>query len=111
MPTINEDYVLRQIEMISEMITKALGFKVERRYDEALETLDVAMEELFGTGTDILEMVDAHTAASLIGDPIKIRAYADLLKTKADLLSDMQSRARLKTRYRTLYDEALRLSN
>jgi len=111
MPTINEDYVLRQIEMISEMITKALGFKVEHMYDEALETLDVAMEELFGTGTDILEMVDAHTASSLIGDPIKIRVYADLLKAKVDLLSDMESRARLKARYRTLNDEALRLSN
>ena len=111
MPTINEDYVLRQIEMISEMITRALGFKVERRYDEALETLDVAMEELFGTGTNVLEMVDAYTAARLISDPIKIRAYADLLKIKADIPSGTKRMARLKTRYQTLYDEAQRLSN
>ncbi len=111
MPTMNEDYVLRQIEMIGEMISKALGFKVEHRYDEALETLDMALKELFGREADLLEMVDARTAARLIGDPIKIRAYADLLQTKVDLYSGVKSTLRLKTRCQTLYDEARRLSN
>ena len=111
MTTISEDYVVRQIEMIGEMITKALSLKVESRFNEALGILDQAMKEMFGQQADLLEMVDAHTAASLIGDPTKIRTYADLIKTKVDLLSDVKSLSRLRKRYEQLYEEALRLSN
>lgn len=111
MAGINEDYVIRQIEMIGEMITKALNLKVESRYDEALHILDQALIEMFGQQIDLIEMVDAHTAAKLIGDPTRIKAYADLLKTKVELLSDVKSLTRLKTRYAILHIEALKLSN
>ena len=103
--------MIRQIEMIGELITRALKLNVESRYDEAFDILDEAMDEMFGHQADLLEMVDAHTAACLIGDPMKIRAYADLLKTKVDLLSGVRTMTGLKTRYENLYDEALIMSN
>ncbi len=111
MQSIKDDFVIRQIEMIGELISRALKLKVERRFEEALDILDEAMEEMFGHQADLLEMVDAHTAATLIGDAMKIRAYADLLKTRVDLLSGVLTMTRLKARYEKLYDEALKLSN
>jgi len=106
-----EDFFLRQIEMIGEMISHALRLKVESRFTEGLHLLHSGLHQLFGSQTEVLEMVDAATAAQLIGDPIKIRAYADILKTRAALLSGHRRTGGLQQRVDQLYEEALKLSN
>jgi len=111
MTTLNQDYVTRQIEMIGEMILAALGSQVKGKSNEALNTLDAGLETLFGKEADLVEMVDSHTAARLIGDPRKIRAYADLLKTKVNFMDGKNNCDEFKSRYKALYDEALRMSN
>ena len=111
MTIVNQDYVARQIEMIGEMIIAALGSQVIGKSNEALDTLDAGLEALFGKEADLVEMVDSHTAARLIGDPRKVRAYADLLRTKVKLLGGKNNSAVIKSRYESLYEEALRMSN
>lgn len=111
MPTYNQDYILRQIEMISEMIARALGLKLEHKFDAALDTLKAALGKLLGTEVELLEMVDAQTAARLIGDPRKIKAYADILAAKADVLAGDLEETKLRTRAEILTREAEKSAN
>lgn len=111
MSYINEDYILRQIERMSELIALALGFKATGKPDEAIRTVDSALDELLGQESELLEMVDAQTAARLIGDPRKIKAYADLLKTKTGFTKNLKTRTILESRYNDLYAVVTRLSN
>lgn len=111
MSFIQQDYVLRQIEMISEMITKALLLKNEHKVSEGLHLIDATVREILGPHADMINMVDAATAAHLIGDPLKIRAYADLLKTRGELLSDHKRQTRIQQRVSDLNQEALKLGN
>lgn len=111
MNTMNEDYILRQIERMSDLVALALGFKATGKHDEALRTVDSALEELLGTESELLLLVDPQTAARLIGDPRKIKAYADLLKTKVELGPDNTKNTMLVSRYETLYEEVARLRN
>jgi len=111
MNTINEDYVLRQIERIGDLIALALGFKATGKPDDAMRTVDAGLGELLGDEAEILEMVDAETAARLIADPRKIKAYADLLRTKMSFTQDKKVRSAMESRIKTLYGEVTRLSN
>ena len=111
MSTINEDYILRQIERISELIAVALGFNARGKVEHASRTLDAGLDELFGDQTGLLERLDAKTAARLIGDPRKIKAYADLIRTRVLVGDDARTNALLVARYQALDDEVSRLSN
>ena len=111
MNTINEDYILRQIERIGELIALALGFKATGKSDHAMNTVDAGLDELLGDEAKVLEMVDAETAARLIGDPRRIKAYADLLRTKMIFTKPGKGRSILESRSQALYDQVTRLSN
>ncbi|MCF7809301.1 MAG: hypothetical protein K9N38_12350 [Candidatus Marinimicrobia bacterium] len=111
MSTIREDYVLKQIERIGELITLALGFKASGKTDHALMTVDAGLDELLGEERELLEMADVQTAARLIADPKKIKAYADLLSTKMKFVENSKHRSFLESRSQTLFDEVTMMSN
>ena len=111
MSTIREDYVLKQIERIGELIALALGFKATGKTDHALRTVDAGLDELFGKERELLELVDAKTAARLIADPRKIKAYADLLRAQMKFTENSRDRSRLESRSQSLFDEVSMMSN
>jgi hypothetical protein len=77
------DYILRMIEQLSVFIARIVGARKAGDMELARREVDAAMGALFGPLAGMLEKVDAASAASLLGDPEKIRAYAALLTERA----------------------------
>jgi len=81
-----EDYLLRLIQRMGEVLARMLGQKNGGQVQEALLTLDDAQGELLGPLAEVVPRVDAATAAHMLGDPHRIAAWARLLHERAGLL-------------------------
>ncbi|NQV42047.1 MAG: hypothetical protein HQ506_06800 [Candidatus Marinimicrobia bacterium] len=85
MSNIQEDYILRMIQMIGDLITAALHLKTMGKIVEADQTLDNVLHSLMPEHADLVEMVDENTALTLLGDSKLVEAYVDLLLTQAEI--------------------------
>lgn len=85
---IKKDYVERLIEQIADAIARLLKLKVEGRPGEALAQVRSACEEAFGMEYEMLVGVDAASAASLLGTPLKVRKFAELVRAEAEVLEE-----------------------
>lgn len=83
-----QDYLLRLIQQMAAVIAAMLGLRGGGKVDEALEMAADAERELLGPLLPAATVVDAATAAHLIGEPLKIAAWARLLAERAALLRD-----------------------
>lgn len=88
MTSINEDYILREVEKIAIVISQVLGLRGEAKLEQATNALDKGIKQLLGRQTDIVGILDSSTAAPLIGDPRLVCAYADLIQEKAQFYPD-----------------------
>ncbi|MBL7994182.1 hypothetical protein JNM05_02325 [bacterium] len=52
---IQRDYIMRMAEMVAKALAKVLHLKEEKRYDEALEEINLAGKELLGDDFKILK--------------------------------------------------------
>src|SRR3712207_103922 len=80
-----DDFLLRVIRQVMEVIARAVGLKREGLYDEALLEIDAASGELLGPAATAVPLVDPTTAAQMIGHPERILAYAHLLAERGDV--------------------------
>jgi hypothetical protein len=77
------DYILRMIERLGAFLARIMGARRAGDLELARREVGAAMGALFGPLAEMVEKVDAESAASLLGDPEKIRAYASLLAERA----------------------------
>lgn len=80
-----DDFLLRVIRQMMEVIARAVGLKREGLFDQALLELDAASGDLLGPLATAVPLVDPATAAQMIGHPERILAYARLLGERGDV--------------------------
>lgn len=103
---IREDYIMRLIRQLAEVLARAAGHNTRRKYDEAIDALRRGWDELLETPRDLLEVVDDATLADLLRDPAKMRIAAQLLGEEARAVagkSDPVHAAMLSKRAMKLY--------
>jgi hypothetical protein len=83
--TIQEDYILRMIQMMGEVITAALHLKTLGQTSEADRSLTNALQTIMPEHADLVEMVDETTALTLLGDSKLVEAYVELLLARAEI--------------------------
>jgi hypothetical protein len=82
------DYVKRQIKQLVDALARAIGIaKKEQRYDDALEAVKKAPSDLLGIDGELLERVDAASAARILGDRERVEIYAAILDEEAGIHS------------------------
>src|SRR4051812_18237910 len=82
---VERDFIERMIRQLAEALARALGLRRREQYDEAVQELHGAYPGLFGLEAGPLLMLDSTSAAELLGDPWRIRAFAQLLDEEAQL--------------------------
>lgn len=79
---IREDYLLRMIRQLAEVVARAAGFN-RRGQHEAARLESARGWELLGVPRELLEVVDDATLAELLREPAKLRIAAQLLAEEA----------------------------
>lgn len=107
-----DDFLLRELRKVAEMIARALGFRGSGELPAARTEIDTAYTTLLGQQADLLRMLDAPSAARLIGNPKKIAAFASVTAADAALAADMgnsNAEQHLAARAESLAKEAVNL--
>lgn len=78
------DYLMRLVKQLAEVVARLLKLRAERRDEDAEQALSDACAELFGIEHRVLNMLDAKSAAALLGDKARVDAYAQLLEAMGD---------------------------
>ena len=79
------DFILRVIKQLVDAIARALGLAKEGKQQEAQALLEEACGALLGMDYRTLALVDGASAASLLGDPSRVFAFARLVVGMADV--------------------------
>jgi len=109
---LKEDYILRMIQMIGEVIQAALKLRRSGYLNEASQTLDDALLTLMPQQADLLEVLDAKTTARLLADPRLVEACIELLLERSELKlkqADTNTAEHLQTRAAQLFIEDVHL--
>lgn len=85
MTSIQEDYILRMIQMMGEVIIAALKMEKTGFLTEADQTLSKALDTIMPNHAELIEGVDEMTAVALLSDPRLIEAYTELLLERAEI--------------------------
>lgn len=84
MSIVQQDYILRMIEQMGELILAALRLKKSGALLESDQTLTDALITVLPEHADLIEMVDERTAGTLLGDPRLVEGYSTLLLERAE---------------------------
>lgn len=79
------DYVLRMIEQLSAAMARVVGLRTSGKLDEAERLLRETAGGIFGPMRDMLDALDAASAAMLLSSPEKTRIYAELTAEMAEI--------------------------
>jgi hypothetical protein len=113
MSMFEQDYVLVMVQQLARAVARIAGFKTTGHLEEALLAVRETAEGIFGTLLRTLDVVDAQSAARLLGSREKIEAYARLTAEEAsihDLAGDATRARSGERRALLLYLEAAILS-
>ena len=108
-----KDYILRIVEQATLCLQRILGLKAERRDEEALGEVERATLLLLGDDASIVSLVDAESAARLLGDVARVWLYARILTAQGELLGrsgDEQSAIVTDARALAVGEEAMRMT-
>ena len=72
-----DDYLIRQIKQLADVLARMLKLRTEQHYDQALAAADALYEQL-GIPRGLHDVVDSPTLASMLRTPEAIRAAAHL---------------------------------
>lgn len=85
MTSIREDYMLRMIQMMGEVIRAALKLRKTGHILEADQTLTDALLTIMPDHADLVEIVDEKTAVTLLANSELIETYIELLLERAEI--------------------------
>ncbi|HLT31549.1 MAG TPA: hypothetical protein VK013_16045 [Myxococcaceae bacterium] len=101
MSIVRRDYIERMIEQLAQALATLL-FGRKKPPEEVKETLAEVTQRLLGMEYRVLVSVDAQSAASLLGEPLKIEILARLIEAEAETLEDTDPDLALTRRFRAL---------
>ena len=99
MAMLERDYVLRLIQLLAQAVARIFGLKRAGKLDEALDAVDLTLDEIFGTLRITLDAIDPQTASMLLADRERLEAYALLTAEEASILELMGDAARAQSGY------------
>jgi tetratricopeptide (TPR) repeat protein len=88
---LSEDYLIRMIRQAAAVIAKIIGLKMAGQYQEALQAIDQALEQLLGMNGDLVKLSDDESlyrilTANEVFDFERLGIIADLFKEEGDIL-------------------------
>ncbi len=88
MPAAREDYLLRMIQQAAAALRRLRERLTGGDSAEDVVTdTQAAIGQLLGARGELFERLDPRSAAQLLGDPERVRLWADLLAVRADALA------------------------
>ena len=85
MSNMREDYIMRMIQMIGEVILAAIKLRKTGHLIEADQTLSDALFTIMPDHADLIDMVDEKTAVGLLGNAHLVEVYVELLLERAEI--------------------------
>lgn len=102
-----KDFIVRMTQEMAKMLAAIMGFRKAKQPEVALQTLSEAGADLLGVPKSVLDSLDAPSAARMLVDPTRMRAYARLLREEAEILVELnRSGALARSRAIVLIEEA-----
>ena len=83
-----EDFLLRELRKVAEMIARALGFRSKQDLPAARVEIDNAYATLLGPQAPILRVLDVESVVRLVNDSKKLAVLARLSAVDATLAGD-----------------------
>lgn len=83
-----EDFLLREIRKIGEMIARALGFRSKQELPAARAEIDSAYATLLGPEAAMFRALDVESVVRLVNDSRKLTVLARLAGVEATLAGD-----------------------
>jgi hypothetical protein len=83
-----EDFLLREIRKIGEMIARALGFRSKQELPAARAEIDSAYATLLGPQAPMFRVLDVESVVRLVNDARKLAVLARLTAVDAALAGD-----------------------
>jgi hypothetical protein len=84
-----KNFLTSMLDQIGAVFERVLKLRRANKQQEALVLLDGARQDLIGVPRALLERLDGASAARLIGDPAKIRAWARLRREESLVLGEL----------------------
>lgn len=84
-----KDYVMRMVDQLSTLLASILGLRKNNLPEQALEKLTTAGDDILGMSRALLDRVDSGTAARMLVEPHKVRAYARLMREEAEIFEEL----------------------
>ncbi len=81
--SIRKDYLQRMVEQLAEALAALLGKRKAKQHAEVRGLVGDTCRDLLGMEYGVLTAVDAHSAAQLLGHPVRVRALAQLVQEDA----------------------------
>ena len=79
------DWILRVTKEIAEFIARALKLIAADKRVEAIEVLEGACAGALGIEYSTLAFIDARSAVDLLGEPLRVLAFARLLEAMGEV--------------------------
>lgn len=77
---LREDYIIRLIKQLGAFLARIAGKRREGDFEGALDEAGKAWDDLIGQPPrELVDVLDTHTLADLLGEPAKMRVAARLL--------------------------------
>lgn len=89
MALVQRDFILRMIEALAAAMARILRRRQEGDLVGARREVDMASAELLGPIAGLASRVDSQTAGNLLGDGVRISAWARLLAEDSEILREM----------------------
>ena len=83
MSVTEKDFILRMIKQIGDTIARIAGLRAGGQIDQALLMVQESVDGILGPMAQMIESLDAASAAMLLESPDRIRAYGLLVAERA----------------------------
>lgn len=82
---VEKDYIMRMVRQFSEALQRILHLQSQEQWEEARQETGELLNRLFGPEADLLDSVDAATAARILGSWERIVIYARICMQQGEI--------------------------
>ena len=104
MGIVERDFIMRLVKQLAEVLARAMKLKGLKKDDEAAEVIESGCLSLLGIDWKTLAWVDSASAAQLLKEPARIRAFAALLEARAQLHADAGEAAEARSKFQHAFE-------
>ncbi len=97
---ITNDYIMRLVKQLGDAIRRIAGMRDKKKYVQAHEAVGDACDELLGHQPHFLDVLNPASTARMLGRWFKIKAYASLVETDAEIYAHEGNLERAQELYR-----------